>query len=875
MTTTGGQPTNAVYGFTSMLLKVLDEEEPDAVIVALDGPRAALLRTKEYPEYKAHRPTMPEDLRGQIEMIGHLLGHMRIPVVTAEGHEADDVIGTIATAVAAAGEQAVIVTGDRDTLQLVRPGVRVLMTGKGITETVSFDRQAVVEKYGLPPEKLPDVAGLKGDASDNIPGVPGIGEKGARSLISQYGSLEGLYQNLEAVTGTKRKSALEENREIAFLSRKLSVIDTSVPLELDPMSVTFADWDKHEVFDYLTALEFKTLARRFMDMYGEGVAAEAGQAGEKIAYGLVNASDTGALKDFIAEAQEAGAISMSAALSGSGYCDVALQAVTLATSDKVLLARPGTPEFEAARGLLESVEVEKRTHDAKSACEALDKAGVATRAVRFDTALAAYLENPSLGSYRIEDIWERNLGGVVEIEGLGEPAELEEQPSLLCEEDEGHSEMEGRAAREAAMAFHLGPVLAEKLHELEMRALADEVELPLMMILKEMEETGVTLDSEALRRLSAEAAEVLSGLEGEIFGLAGHEFKIGSTRQLAQVLFEELRLPAVKKTKTGYSTDVSVLESLRAEHEIAGKVIEYREYSKLKSTYFDVLPRLVCHETGKVHCQFNQMATTTGRISSSSPNLQNIPVRTEVGRKIRSAFISSRPGWRMLIADYSQIELRVLAHMSRDPLLLAAFERGDDIHTETASRVFGVPPHEVNGEMRRMAKVVNFGVVYGMGYYGLSSRLGISMEDATAWIDAYFATYVGVSRYRDQCIEDAARKGYASTLLGRRRFIPELASPNRQTRELGERLAINTPLQGTAADVIKKAMVDVHRAMAAGAFTSVMTLQIHDELIFDVPPSELDELRGLVSEKMSGAVELAVPLTVEIGDYDNWGEAKQ
>lgn len=875
MTTTGGQPTNAVYGFTSMLLKVLDEEKPDAVIVALDGPRTALLRTKEYPEYKAHRPTMPEELRGQIEMIGHLLGHMRIPVVTAEGHEADDVIGTISTAVASAGEQAVIVTGDKDTLQLVRPGVRVLMTGKGITETVSFDREAVMEKYGLEPEKLPDVAGLKGDSSDNIPGVHGIGEKGALTLISQYGSLEGLYQNLDAVTGAKRKSALQKNRDIAFLSRKLSVIDTSVPLEMDPMAVTFADWDKHEVFDYLTALEFKTLARRFMDMYGEGVAAEPGQAGEAMAYTLVDASEGGAVDAFVDDVRKSGVVSVSAALDGSGYCDVVLEAVTLATADKVLVARSDTPEFEAARGLLESSEVEKRTHDAKSALEALDKAGVASWAVGFDTALAAYLENPSLGSYRIEDIWERNLGGVVEIEGLGEPALLEEQPSLLCEEPEGHSEKEGRAAREAAMAFHLCPVLAEKLHALEMRTLADEVELPLMMILKEMEETGVTLDSDALRQLSAEAADVLAGLESDIYELAGHEFKIGSTRQLAQVLFEELRLPAAKKTKTGYSTDVSVLESLRGEHEIAGKVIEYREYSKLKSTYFDVLPRLVCPATGKVHCQFNQMATTTGRISSSSPNLQNIPVRTEVGRKIRRAFIPSRPGWRLLVADYSQIELRVLAHMSRDPLLLAAFERGDDIHTETASRVFGVPHDEVTGEMRRMAKVVNFGVVYGMGYYGLSSRLGISMEDATAWIDAYFATYVGVSRYRDSCIEDAAQRGYASTLLGRRRFIPELASPNRQTRELGERLAINTPLQGTAADIIKKAMVDVHRAMADGAFTSIMTLQIHDELIFDAPPSELDELKRLVGEKMSGAVELVVPLTVEIGDYDNWGEAKQ
>jgi len=874
MTTTGGQPTNAVYGFASMLLKVLDEEKPDAVIVALDGPRSALLRTKEYPQYKAHRPTMPPDLRGQIEMITHLLGHMRIPVVTAQGHEADDVIGTIAAAVAAVGEEAVIVTGDKDTLQLVRPGVRVLMTGKGITETVTYDRLAVEERYGVEPEKLPDVAGLKGDASDNIPGVPGIGEKGALSLIAQYGSLEGLYDNLDGVTGAKRKIALEENRDIAFLSRKLAIIDTSVPLELDPREVSFADWDKHEVFDYLTALEFKTLARRFIETYGE-VAAGGAEAGKEITYRLVDDTDPASLSAFVREATDAGVVSMAAALSGSGYCDVDLDSVALATADMMLIARPGSGAFEAARGLLESPGVEKMTHDGKLALEALDKAGVSTRSLRLDTALAAYLENPSLGSYLIGDIWERNLGGVVEIEGLAEAGEPVEQPSLLYEEEEGHGELAGSAAREAAMVFHLSPVLAEKLHALEMRVLADEVELPLMFILKEMEETGVTVDSDALRALSSEAAGVLADLQSDIYGLAGHEFNIGSTRQLAQVLFEELRLPAAKKTKTGYSTDVSVLESLRGEHEIAAKVIEYREYSKLKSTYFDVLPRLVCPQTGRVHCQFNQTATSTGRISSSNPNLQNIPVRTEIGRKIRRAFIPSRPGWRMLVADYSQIELRVLAHVSEDPLLLAAFERGDDIHLQTASSVFGVPQEEVTGEMRRMAKVVNFGVVYGMGYYGLSSRLGISMEDATAWIDAYFATYAGVRLYRDRCIEEAARKGYAITLLGRRRFIPELASPNRQTRELGERLAINTPLQGTAADIIKKAMVDVHEAMAGGGFEALMTLQIHDELIFDVPPAELDRLRELVTEKMTGAVDLVVPLIVEVGAYDNWGEAKQ
>lgn len=877
MTTTGGQPTNALYGFTSMLLKVLDEEKPDAVVVALDGPRSELKRTHEFPEYKAHRPTMPDELRGQIEMIEHLLGHMRIPIVTVTGHEADDVLATIALRAAEQGDEAVIVTGDRDTLQLVRPGVRVVMTAKGITETVSFDPEAVLQKYGVTPGQLPDVAGLKGDASDNIPGVPGIGEKGASALISQYGSLEGLYEHLGEITGAKRKSALEENRDIAFLSRKLSRLDTDVPIELDITTVSFADWDKHEVLDYLSALEFKTLAKRFMEMYGTQLPEGAEAHGESIEYAMVDPSDMSALASFAREAEEAGAVGVSSILSGSGFCEVRLVALALATAKSVMVARPDDGgAFGTARALVESEGVEKWFHDAKATLEALDKEAIVARSVSFDTVLAAYLENPSLGTYHLWDIWERNLGGSVTVAGHEEWRERGVQPSLLDEPDsDWYHEEDVKAATDAGRVYHLKPVLEEKLHALGMRSLLEEVELPLAFVLKEMEETGVALDAGALRSLSEEAAGILGSLEQDIYALAGHEFKIGSTRQLAQVLFDELGLPAQKKTKTGYSTDVSVLEALRDSHEIAAKVIEYREYSKLKSTYFDVLPALVCESTGRVHSLFNQTATATGRISSSNPNVQNIPVRTEVGRKIREAFIPGEPGWKMLVADYSQIELRVLAHMSRDGLLLAAFERDADIHSETASLVFGVPAEEVTGEMRRMAKVVNFGVVYGMGYYGLSSRLGISMEDATAYIDTYFATYGGVARYRDDCIEEATRRGYGVTLLGRRRFIPELASPNRQTRELGERLAINTPLQGTAADIIKKAMVDAAAAVAEGGLRSRMTLQIHDELIFDAAPDEVEELRGLVRERMMGAVDMLVPLKVDIGVYENWGQAKQ
>jgi DNA polymerase-1 len=526
---------------------------------------------------------------------------------------------------------------------------------------------------------------------------------------------------------------------------------------------------------------------------------------------------------------------------------------------------------------LESNDVQVWLHDGKATLEALDRCGISARSVTFDTAIAAYLENPSLGTYNLADIWERNLGGSIRIEGMEEVATAPEQPSLLDTLGKrAHQGVEeAQAAVDAARVFHLKPVLEEKLHSLQMRDLASDIELPLMKVLKDMEARGVGLDPEILNSMSREAAAVLSRLEADIYGLAGREFNIGSTRQLAQVLFTELGLPSSKKTKTGYSTDISVLESLRGEHEIAGKIIEYREYSKLKSTYFDVLPSLICARTGRLHCTFNQTSTSTGRISSSGPNLQNIPVRTDVGRKIRTAFVAAKEGWKLLVADYSQIELRVLAHMSRDQLLLEAFERDEDIHSETAARIFGVVPEQVTPEMRRMAKVVNFGIVYGMGYFGLSSRLGISMEEATAYIETYFATYEGVREYRDTCIEQAARNGFSATLLGRRRLIPELASPNRQTRELGERLAVNTPLQGTAADIIKKAMVDVADTVVSGSLSSRMTMQIHDELILDVCPSEVEEVVDMVRDKMTGAVELAVPLKVDIGVFENWGQAKQ
>jgi DNA polymerase-1 len=572
------------------------------------------------------------------------------------------------------------------------------------------------------------------------------------------------------------------------------------------------------------------------------------------------------VKEFGKRVGEECEMAVTVSVSGGSWCDLTAEAVAIAAGDSVMVVDPEvqSPGLDEARDLL-SGGCLKYMHYGKQGALALEKAGLTLAALSFDTALAAYLENPSLGTYNLDDVWERNASIDVEVEGAQASGEL----TLF--EDGGA--MGTRLALDAARVLHLKPVMEAKLEDLSMTSLFLEIEMPLAGVLAGLEREGVALDVTVASRLSVEAHERLDSLERGIFDIAGHEFKIGSTRQLAEVLFNELGLPPLKRTKTGYSTDSSVLEGLAAEHEIARLLLEYREYSKLTSTYFDVLPGLVCPSTGRVHGTFNQLATSTGRISSSTPNLQNIPVRTDIGRRIRAAFVA-RPGWKMLVADYSQIELRVLAHVSSDPLLLEAFAKDEDVHADTAGQLFGVEESEVTPEMRRVAKMVNFGVVYGMSDFGLASRLGIPRDEAAGFIDRYFDRYSGVRSYRDACISETAARGYTETLFGRRRYVPQLKSDSRQTRELGERLAVNTPLQGTAADIIKKAMVDADRALHSEGMLTRMTLQIHDELIFEVAPGEEDAAVSLAERCMSSACYMKVPLKVDMGLYDNWGEAK-
>ncbi|MBN2168133.1 MAG: DNA polymerase I [Actinobacteria bacterium] len=873
LTTSSGQQTNAVYGFLSMLLKVMEEEKPDAVVVALDGPRRELKRVEEYPEYKANRPPTPEEFIPQVEMVRELLSRMKIPALQLKGVEADDILGTIAKRVARQGNEAVIVTGDRDTLQLVEDGITVMMTGKGITETTSYDTDAVVEKLGIPPESIPDYLGLKGDSSDNIPGVSGIGEKGASSLIEEFGNLEGLYENLEKISG-KRKAVLEENREIAFLSKQLATIDCDLDIELDMGELNLGDWELPEVLAYMDELEFRTLSRRFRELFpGEPWEKTVIETEAGINYRVVKSGDGEDVDNFLKEIEREGKVAVSGALSGSGYCDVELQAIALAGTERLLIVErsefDGAPAMKAAVRILESLEIEKWFHDAKPSIQALEKIGINAKNISFDTAIAAYLDNPSQGSYDIWDVWEKCVGKEIFIDD--KPVVEEEQATLsLWSEDLPDEKLGVQAAR----IMHLKPVLESRIMDQDMGELFNELEMPLMKVLCEMEKTGVAIDRKTLNKMSENAKGKISLLEREIFETAGHEFNIGSPKQLAAILFDEMGIAPVKKTKTGYSTDSSVLEALKNDHEIAAKVLDYRTFTKLKSTYLDALPGLICPATGRIHSQLNQTVAATGRISSSNPNLQNIPIRSEFGKEIRTAFIPGEPGWRMLVADYSQIELRVLAHMSDDDRMIEAFREGADIHNETASMVFGVDPENVTSDQRRIAKMVNFGVVYGMSNYGLSARLGIPLEEASFFINAYFERFSGAKEFQEKCIKEAEKKGYVETMMGRKRYIPEITGRNRQVKEFGERMAINTPIQGSAADIIKKAMVDVGREMDDRELKSKMTLQVHDELIFDVVQSEVDQMKELVSRLMTEAAELKVPLIVDIGVYDNWGEAK-
>ncbi|MBO4878666.1 MAG: DNA polymerase I [Clostridia bacterium] len=844
MTDRAGTPTGALHGFLSMLLKLV-ETGPDYLLVAFDMP-VKTFRHEQYPEYKAGRRETPPELKEQMPLLRTILREMGIAVVECERYEADDILGTFSRKAMAEGVDALLVTGDRDALQLITPNVHVLMTKKGITETVEYDEAVLREQYGLEPARMVDLKGLMGDSSDNLPGIKGVGEKTALKLLEKYGDLEGVLANAENEKGALREKLLT-GVEPARMSRRLGTIDTNAPVKESTEDCRFSPAAMKNALPTLTKLELRAVVKRIRELTG----AEDGPAAAAPAVSAAQSENT----VITTEEELAAAI---ASLSGSALFafDITPTAVCFAGSDKTgavparcyslslggTLLEPGfLPEtvIAALSGVLSDPNIGKIVFDGKKLMWAADKFGVSLLNIEFDAMLADYLLHALHPA--------KDLGTLLSESGLASlPA-----PAAL---------------------FALRADMLRRMEESGMTSLFREIELPLTEVLFDMERTGFMIDREVLTELGAGMAERIKALGAEICELAGEDFNILSTKQLGHILFEKLGLPAKKKTKTGYSTDSDVLEALAPYHPIVGLVTEYRFLTKLRSTFIDAMLEKIGAD-GRIHTTLNQTVTATGRISSTEPNLQNIPVRTELGRQIRRAFIAS-PGNTLVGADYSQIELRVLAHMSGDPTFISAFTGGEDIHARTAAEIFGVPKDEVTREMRSGAKAVNFGIVYGISAFGLSEQLGISPKKAADYIEKYLDRLPGVRDYMEKAKQDGRERGYAKTLFGRRRELPELKASNFNTRSFGERVAMNMPIQGTAADIIKAAMVKVHRRLRDEGLRAKLVLQIHDELIIDTPEDEAERVSALLSECMTGVIRLDVPLVADVASGHSWFDTK-
>jgi len=869
-----GEPTGAVYGFASMLLKVVSDLRPTYWAVAFDT-SAPTFRHDEFEEYKAHRPPAPQELKSQFGRVRELVEAFNIPYFEVDGYEADDVIGTISRQASDKGIDTVIVTGDTDTFQLASPHVSVLTPrpGKPFSDTVIYDEEAVKQRYGLSPRQLVDLKGLKGDPSDNVPGVPGIGEKTASKLVQQFGSIEGVYDHIDEVEPERVRKLLKDAEDKARQGKKLVTIVTDVPVEFDPDRCRVSGFQRERVAELFRELEFSSLLPKLPGSLIEAGPAEA-RAAEAMEYETVDTAD--ALDRVVAALTEAGAFAFDTETTGlnprqSGLVGVSLsvrpgQAWYIPVGHSTGEQLPLSQVISALTPLLESPDVAKTAHNGKYDMAVLLKYGVTVQNVAFDTMIAGYLlGEKALG---LKPLAFSKLGVEMSpIETLiGTGAK---QISMAWV---GIPKAADYACADADNTNRLSRTLEAELKEQELWDLFTGVEMPLLPVLLRMETNGVALDTARLREMSWSMGEKLATLESAIYESVGHRFNINSTQQLAAVLYDELNLPRSKKTKSGYSTGAAVLEALKGAHPVIELLLEYRQVSKLKSTYADSLTGLVDPDTGRVHTSFNQTGTVTGRLSSSDPNLQNIPIRTEEGRQVRRAFIAEKDSSLLLSADYSQIDLRALAHLSQDPGLLAAFAADEDIHATTASKVFGVPVSEVTPDMRRLAKTVNFGVIYGMSEYGLEQATELSRQEAAEFIRAYFDKYSAVKAYLDRTKREAAEKGYVQTILGRRRYIPEIKSSNGQVRMSAERMAINMPVQGTSADIIKVAMIQLQSEMDRAGLEAKMILQVHDELLFELPRDEAGRLTQLLQRIMPTALKLSVPLKIDVKTGPNWGD---
>ncbi len=848
LTNSKGMPTNAVYGFTQSLLKIIKDFAPEYICVSFDvkGPS---FRHGIFAEYKAQRPPMPDLLSVQIPYVKSMVRGLNVAALEKEGFEADDLIATLVKRFSGPGVKVSIITGDKDMYQLVGENTVILdyLTAK------EYGVKEVEEKFGVGPEKIRDLMALAGDPVDNIPGVPGVGAKTAAKLLRQFHSLDAVFQRPEDVPGEKLRDKLIKHRDQAFLSRDLATLHPDVDMECTLERIRYRGPDMKALEPLLMELGFKKLLR---DIGGETASTRV-SAGD---WSLIMTDD--GLDEAARSLKGLKKFSIAISFAGEKAAD-GLRSLALAASPDRAYFIPFSPAYPSGmdeakvlnrlKGVLEDGRIGKETDDSKSLHLQMKRAGIALSGIGIDTSIASYLLDPSRSEHTVESLAYELLGGSVE-EGGGED-DLETAKINAC--------------KKICNILKLSEILEKRLEEDGLAKLYTGIELPLSEVLASMEEAGIKVDVGLLRELSKEAEAELARIEERIYAAAGTSFNINSPKQLSEVLFERLGLRPVKRTKTGFSTDEEVLTRLSVVHEVPALILGYRQLSKLKSTYMDALSGLVDPADGRVHTSFNQTVTATGRLSSSRPNMQNIPVRGEMAGRIREVFVAPE-GFNFLCADYSQIELRLVAHMSGDQGLIESFRRGEDIHTRTASEVFGIMPALVTPEMRRRAKAINFGIIYGMGPYGLSTELGISVNEATRYIESYFSHYGKVREFIDATVEEAVRRGYTTTMFGRRRFIPELKSPVEQTVRLGQRLAINTPIQGTAADMIKAAMVAIHRLFRQRRLRSRMILQIHDELILETASEEFDEVRGLVRDGMERVIELTVPVKVNMKSGANW-----
>ncbi|MCD8391405.1 MAG: DNA polymerase I [Firmicutes bacterium] len=848
LSTKDGTPTNAIYGFLNILLKLIKEQEPDYICAAFDV-KAPTFRHKQYEGYKAQRKPMPEGLAAQMPIAKEVLRAMNITILEKEGYEADDIIGTVARICSEQEISCFIATGDKDDLQLASDKTRVILTvtKSGYNETIIYDDNAVKERYRVTPSEFIDIKALMGDPSDNIPGVKGIGEKTAMSLIEKYHSIEYIYEHIDDI-GLKGAmlQKLKDGKDMAFMSKELATIDVNTPIDFSAEDCVFSGFSSNGgLYDILKRLELNSIIKK-LDLPAEG----AERAAEDIFDGFKYETD------ITAPYSKDKKLPIVLDFDGDNISAVAVG------GEKNAAVVSGDNAADTAKQILENADIPKILFDAKETIVKLN-GKIDIKNICDDTAIAAYLVDPAKSEYTIEKLTAEYFG--VEIE---KPEA--KQMSLLDEDESGKDEY---IAKRAFALGKLNEKIGEKIKENGQEMLYREVELPLVTVLAHLEINGFLVDDEQLKAFSEKLGEKIDALTKEIYFLAGEEFNINSPKQLGVILFEKLELKPVKKTKTGYATNVDVLEKLRYKHPIINFIMEYRQLTKLKSTYCDGLAAVVNPETHRIHSVFTQTVTVTGRLSSTEPNLQNIPTRTELGREIRKMFVA-RDGYVLADADYSQIELRVLAHIANDETMINAFKNNEDIHAVTASQVLGIPLDEVTKEQRSSAKAVNFGIVYGIGEFSLAQDLHISVKEAKAYIDSYLEKYHGVRRYMEEIKEKAKKDGYVKTLMNRIRYIPELKSPNFNIRQFGERVALNTPIQGTAADIIKLAMVRVDQRLIGEGLKSRLILQVHDELIVEAAENEVDAVKKILAEEMQGAMDLSVPLKADMSVGHSWYDAK-